>query len=447
MISKIKDFYNKNSNYLIIAVIIFFVIITIVLMKIYRIKSEPFNNKNKTYYFDNNATTFIYDQDIKDEILYWLSCGNPSNILHTEGLKAKEKIDESRQIVADDLKVDTDDIYFTGSATEANNIVIQGIVNGFLKENPTEKCTIITSNIEHPSVLNNFIHYKSNPNIEVLLIPIQTNINDKYYGSINPSDIENVILNAKNKVILISIMFANNETGAIFDIKSIGKLAKKYNIFFHCDATQAIGKYLIYPESLNIQAMSFSGHKFHAPKGIGCLYMKNKCKMLDTDSRQVCAQFSTNTQEKGVRGGTENVSYIVALAYSLRKVHENRTEKNIKMKKMKTYISEQLINAGCKLINPSAGSLDNTLLMILNTGIDICNRNFAIELSDKTGICIGVSSACQTGHDSHVLEAMKIDDKYKDKIIRISLCDYNTYDECKYLVENIIMLIQKHMKI
>lgn len=437
--------HDKKINYIkIIFIIIIIISIIILLMKLFK----TIYCENKIYYFDNNATTFIYDQNIKDEIIHWINCGNPSNELHSEGIKARNKINQSREIIANELDVKPDDIYFTGSATEANSIVIQGIINGTLKnnKNENEKYTIITSNIEHPSVLNIFKNYELNPRLEVIIIPIRTNIEDNYYGSIDPQDLEEAIVKASNKIILISIMYANNETGAINDMKKIGEIANKYNIFLHCDVTQAIGKYIIHPEELKIQSITFSGHKFHAPKGIGCLYMKNNCKMLDSGSRKLCAQFSTNSQELHVRGGTENISYISAIALALKKVHENRNEKNKLLHQFKEYIKIQLESKGCYLINPKYNSLDNTLLIVLS-GIDICNKSFAKELSDKMNICIGVSSACQTGQESHVLEAIKINKKYRDKIIRISMSDYNTFEEVKYLVKSIVQLLDNHKKI
>lgn len=137
-------------------------------------------NPDKIYYFDNNATTFIYDQDVIKEINDWLNSGNPSNNLHIAGILAKRKIDESRKIIANDLKVEPEEIFFTGNATEANNILIQGIINKQLKNN-TETYTIITTNFEHPSVLNIFEHYKTNNRINVVYVKIKTDKNDKYY--------------------------------------------------------------------------------------------------------------------------------------------------------------------------------------------------------------------------------------------------------------------------
>jgi cysteine desulfurase len=401
----------------------------------YKIDEEY--NPDKIYYFDNNATTFIYDQDVIKEINDWLNSGNPSNNLHIAGILAKKKIDESRKIIANDLKVEPEEIFFTGNATEANNILIQGIINKQLKNN-TETYTIITTNFEHPSVLNIFEHYKTNSRINVVYIKIKTDKNDKYYGSIDPADIEKAIKESKHKVILISIMYANNETGAIQDMKKIGEIAKKHNIFLHSDITQAIGKYIIHPKELNIGAITFSGHKFHGPKGIGCLYMKKQC--------HINGMCYGGEQESEFRPGTENTPFIAAMALALKKAHQNRELKSSELEKLRRYIKQELEPMDVICIEPKFGILPNTLLLVLK-GIDTCNKNFARELSSRMHICVGVSSACQTKKNSHVLDAMKVEEQNRDKIIRISMSDYTTFGECKYLVKCLKELLLKHRRV
>ena len=437
--------FNYNIKEIIkIIVILIIIIIIYKLIKYSNMKKSehynPLNSNNKEiYYFDNNATTYIYSEKVKNIICDWLNCGNPSNILHKEGQAAKKELDKSRKIVSEDLNVDINDIYFTGCATESNAILINGIVNGYLLEHPNEKITIITSSIEHPSVLNLFKFFQTNPKIKVIILPVRTNKNDDYYGRIHPLDLENAIKKSNYKVILCSIMYANNETGAVNDMKKIGLICKKYNVFLHSDCTQAIGKYIIHPKDLNISALTCSGHKLHAPKGIGLLYLHNGCSC--SNSKELCSKFCANSQENHIRGGTENVAFISAFAFALKEAHKNREKKNELLYKYKLYITNQLEKNNCELINPKV-SLDNTMLFILKD-INICNKMFAKMLSDKYNICIGVSSACQSGEISHVLQAMKINPKYKNNIIRISTCDYNTKKEIQYLVNSIIDLLNK----
>lgn len=400
--------------------------------KIFRLEELP--NANKVYYFDNNASTYV-SQEVQSEIDKWLSCGNPSNVLHQEGMKARQKIEDCRKIVADDLHVDPSEIIFTSGATESNNIIIQGMINKFLEANKSKRFTIITSNIEHPSVLNVFKHLENNPRIDVKIIPIRNDPNDEYYGSIHPDDVEKTIKESKNPVIFMSIMHINNETGAVMDLEKIGEIAKKHNVYFHSDATQSIGKEIIHPKDMNVSAISFSGHKFHAPKGIGVLYMKKVCD----DFGGVCYG---GEQETSIRPGTENVAYIAGIATALQRVHNNRERKNHELKEMTDYIMHELEEVDVEQIKPKHIA-PNTLYVIMKN-IKGCNKQFARDLSDKMNICVGTSSACQTGQVSHVLSAMNVDKENMNKVIRISLSDYTTMDECKYLVEKIKEELKKY---
>lgn len=391
------------------------------------------------YYFDNNSTTLIYDENVKNEITNWISCGNPSNILHTYGQLAKDKIDLCRNIIAKKLSVFPDEIYFTSGATESNNISIQGIINNYLNDNKENKIyTIITSTFEHPSVLNIFKNYQNNPNLNIVYLNPELDKNNEYYGCINPDKIENIIQenhsNSKH-VIFISIMHANNETGAINDIYKIGQITRKYGILFHCDATQSIGKYLIKPKEYNIHFMSFSGHKFHGPKGIGCLYMSK-----DVTLTNLCFG---GEQEFHKRPGTENVANIAGITAAFISSHEDRDDKNKKLYEKKIFILKNLKNkTNFDIIGPTLQkTLPNTLLLMLHD-IKKCNVTFVKELNTR-GICISVGSACQTGKQSHVLNSMNIPEENRIKIIRISLSDYNTIDECKYLVANIIDILKQ----
>lgn len=424
-----------NLQYILIFSLV--IILILVMAKVYRLVEGE--NPNKLYYFDNNATTFIYDNDVMGEINKWINCGNPSNNLHIAGIVARQKLDESRKIIADDLQVDPEEILFTGNATEANNIIIQGTINKHLSKNQNDRYTIITTNFEHPSVLNVFKHYgDTEKRLDVVFLGIRTNPSDKYYGSVDPHDVEIAITSAKSKVILLSVMYANNETGAIQDIQRIGEIAKKYNVFFHSDVTQGIGKFIIHPRELNMDSVCFSGHKFHAPKGIGCLYRKKQC-----DISGVCFG---GEQEHEERPGTENPAFIAAMALALKKVHQNRNAKTQELYRLRKYIKTELEKMDVICIEPRFNVLPNTLLVILR-GIDTCNKNFARELSTKMHICVGVSSACQTKKNSHVLDAMKVDEKNRDKIIRISMSDYTSYGECTYLVESLQKLLMKHRSV
>lgn len=395
------------------------------------------SDSDKIYYFDNNATTLIYDDKTTQIVDKWLSCGNPSNTLHGLGQKANKQLELCRKLIAKDLSVESDEIYFTGSATEANNIIIQGIVNKYKQRNITIMCSVF----EHPSVLNVFKSYENNPDINVVYIPIDTNPKSRYYGSINPYEFQELI-NQYSNIALISIMYANNETGSINDIKSIGyyinekNKSQKIKIFFHCDCTQMIGKSIIKPRSLNINSITFSGHKFHAPKGIGCLYINNKGNKCP-----ICGLCFGGEQEETIRPGTENIAFISALTYALLKVHQNRDKKNEELKTLKAFLVTELQKLNCFTIDPR-NSLPNTIMLIL-PDLKICNRQFCSIISKEYNICLGTSSACQTKSQSHVLNALNLRDEYKTRIIRISMSDYTTQEECEHLIYAFIEMIKK----
>lgn len=376
------------------------------------------------HYFDNNATTFVYDEKVFQEMNDWINCGNPSNNLHKLGSSAKNKIECCRFEIATILKVPTKYIYFTSGATESNNIIIQGIINFYLRKKEKKKYTIIASAIEHVSILNVLQQFE-----DVLdIIYIKPNSD----GIIDPQNIENSIKNAKYSVILVTVMHINNESGCIMDIVKIGKICKKYDIFFHSDVTQSIGKYDVYPLEWNIDAISFSGHKFHAPKGIGAMY-------LNTDKNiKLCYG---GHQENGIRPGTENVAFISAMTSALIISKCDRINKNNKLKKYKKFIIDSL-NRYLNIEIIGKNTSINTILIILK---DIkCNKTMLKILSDKN-IYLSVGSACQTSQfvTSHVLDSMGISEKEQKKVVRISLSDYTTDIDCAILVGTLICEFDK----
>ena len=391
------------------------------------------------YYFDNNSTTLIYDDETKEEMIKWLSCGNPSNTLHKLGRMSHNKIESCRSIVAKKFKVVPEEIYFTSGATESNNIICQGVIKNCLDKNPKKSFSVITTAFEHSSVINIFKHYENEfKRLEVIYVNPCKDKDDSDYGVIKLKDVEEAIKNAKNKVVLISIMHANNETGAIQNINEIGKVAHKNNIFLHSDMTQSAGKFDIDPYKLNVDSFSFSGHKFHGPKGVGCLFIRkdiDKCKCLCYGGEQ----------ESHFRPGTENLANIAGITTALMKVHENRIEKNEKMHKLKQKIINGLSNnLDFMVLGPTDSNkvLPNTILGLFKD-IDSDNRKIVEEM-DKRNIFVSVGSACQTESKtgSHVLESMDIDFDDRNKVIRISLSDYNTNEEADYLIENLTEIIK-----
>lgn len=415
--------YNINNTY-----IIFFFIAIIIIMY-YLVGNFSDYKSNKLYYFDNNSTTLIHDDKIKQNILKWLSCGNPSNVLHNLGLRAHNHIEYCRHKIAKKIKVQPNEIYFTSGATESNNIFIQGVIKYNLQNNKDEVHTYITSSFEHPSVINIFKNFQKNKKINIIFINPCLNKNDEHYGCIKPDDIEKEISNSKSKIIMMSIMHINNETGAMQNINEIAKIANKHNIIFHCDTTQSIGKYNIYPKMLGIHSICLSAHKIFGPKGIGLVYIDNKYSNI----LNLCYG---GEQEFNKRPGTENVALISGLSSAFENVHLNRLEKNNKIKHLKLWLTQQLAQMDTEIIGPVGKYASINTLLVVFKNLKICNKKLVSELS-KHNIYVSVGSACQTGKLSHVLNAMKINPFYTKKLIRISLSEYNSIDDCQFLINKL----------
>lgn len=339
-------------------------------------------------YFDNASTTMI-SRRVKDEIIDKIDIfGNPSS-LHGLGLISKELINKSRNNIADVLNCSPEHIYFTSGASESNTSAI----NNF------DKCVCGTT--EHHSILNN-------PKVD-------TNIK-----------------NFTNEH-LISKMLVNNETGEIYDIKSMRKDYK--NNIFHTDATQAIGNVDIDINKLGVNMLSFSGHKIHAPKGIGVLYSNIPMKPLIYGGKQ----------ESGVRGGTENVIYINALSVALEESVSNINKKNIVCKEIKNNIVNKLYQSNIDfLINGS-----NTINSTLNISLKDIDGESLMNYLDIFDIYISTGSACNSGSLklSETIESLNLPNEYKYGTIRLSFNEYNTLEESDIVVDKIVEYYKRINKV
>lgn len=378
---------------------------------------------------DNNSTTIIYDREIIKEMNKWYHTGNPSNDLHNLGHNAHLKIEQCRYDISKELNILPKELYFTSGATESNNIAIQGVISYYLRTT-TDKYTIITSKCEHSSVLEIFKYWEDYERIEVKYVyPSKDNDN---YGCIDPIEVENTIIEANYKLLLVSIMHGNNETGAINDVTNIGKIVHKYNGIYHSDVTQTIGKTLIKPNEVNIDIMTFSGHKFHGPRGIGGLYVNSS---IDFDPLLLGGE-----QENSKRPGTENIVNIVGMTLAFKLSRKERIRKNIRLYSLREKIITELSKiAQIDIIGPSGNVKHNVLPNTILVGIKnmrLCNKQLVGKLNEY-GISVSVGSACKKGKISHVLDAMGVCDNMKMKVFRISLSDYTTDQDCKYFIKSI----------
>lgn len=373
-----------------------------------------------TYYFDNAATTKI-SKEVIDSMQPYLNeiYGNASSI-YSIGRETKKAIEVAREKVAKAINADSNEIYFSGSGTEADNWAIKGIA--FANQHKGKH--IITTNIEHHAVLHT-CQYLEKFGFETTYVPVKEN------GIVDVNDIKDAI---REDTILISVMFANNEIGTIQPIKEIGELAKEKNIYFHTDAVQTIGNIPVDVKELNVDLLSLSAHKFHGPKGVGALYVRNGVNIDNL--------LHGGGQEKRRRASTENIAGIVGLGTAIEITTKNIDEK-----------VKYLIKLREKTIN---GLIENIPDIIVNGdreerlpgNVNVCfkyieGESILLHL-DQYGICASSGSACTSGslEPSHVLLAIGLPHEIAHGSLRLSFSEENTEEEVDYLLEKLPPIIK-----
>ena len=413
----------------------------------------------KIIYLDNNATTLICPEA---ESVYkqWLKCYNPSSTsaISQGAATMMEKVRNSiLKHCGTDAKAYT--VVFTSGATESNCFILRSCVESYRKIRQI-KPHIIISSIEHHSIL------ECAKLIEEAGYADVTAIAPNMFGCVLPADVEKAI---RPNTCLISIMYANNETGSINNIPQIGEIAHSKKIPMHTDAVQIFGKYPIPVEKNNIDAMSVSFHKLYGSKGIGLLILKNDL----IEGYDLKGQIS-GSQENGLRGGTENPPAIASCLAALKCNFKNRKAKNQKLLKMRDYIIDQLTASDLfklgnyeKYLDPKYVDglndvelvilgpprdktnyyLPNTLLISIATPHKkFCNVELKKEL-DRHGIVVSITSACLTSSSksSHVLTAIGAPDIIKRGVLRISLGDSNTMEELDQFIPKFLDIVKDHL--
>ncbi|MCG8688344.1 MAG: aminotransferase class V-fold PLP-dependent enzyme, partial [Desulfobacterales bacterium] len=289
-----------------------------------------------------------------------------------------------------------------------------------------EKKHLITSVVEHPAIKNLFSYLEKNKGYEVTFVPV-----DKK-GRLDLDTLYNAM---SDNTAIISLMWANNETGVIFPIEEITQKANEKGILFHTDAVQATGKVEIDVKKIGVDMLSLSGHKIHAPKGVGALYVKKGFKFP--------AFLIGGHQEGGRRGGTENTVSIIGLGKACELAKENLSLINTEVRELRDYLESRLLNEipGTSVNGDTANRLPNTL----SIGFDAVEGESILMLMDRAGICASSGSACTSGSldPSHVLMAMEVPFKSAHGTIRFSLSHYNTKQEMDTIVETLIPAIDK----
>ena len=376
----------------------------------------------KLVYLDNAATTKMSKRVIEEmtesfENIY----GNPSST-HTLGQKAKAVVENARHIVAKNLKVEAKEIVFTSGGAEGNNLVIKG----FLKQNKDKGKHIITTKIEHSTVLKTFESLEKQ-GYDVTYIDVTKD------GII---DVEKLKKAVRKDTALVSVIFVNNETGVIQPIKEISEFLKEKEIFFHTDAVQAIGKFEIYPKELRIDALTVSSHKFYGPKGTGFVFIDKKYNIEK--------EIFGGSQERNRRAGTENVNGILGTGVALEEVYENMEVIFEHEKKIQEYLEEKLKNEIGKIQKVEInGENSRRVKNITNVFIENTDIQMLLVALDMRGICVSGGSACMSGslENSYVLKAMGLNDEKLKSSFRISIGKDTTIEEIDYFIENLKEII------
>lgn len=376
-------------------------------------------------YLDNNATTPLHPK-VKEKIVQYLDeFGNPSSV-HQLGRNARHYIDEARQIIANFLHCEPEEIIFTASGSEANNTAIKcnAICCG-ANCNINNKKHIITTQIEHPSV-SNTLKYLETEGVKVTYLPV-----DKF-GLVNPNDLKKSITQETG---LITIMYANNEIGSIQPIEELLEIAKQHNIPFHTDAVQAIGKIPIDLSKLNVDYLSLSGHKIYAPKGIGVLFMRKS-------ANPICPLITGGHQENSLRAGTENTIGIIALGEAFRQLSLEMDEEVKRIKYLRDKLEQGLLkNIDNITIN---GHLDKRLPGTLNVSFNNIEGESILLRLDLFGIEVSTGSACSSGslEPSPVIMALNVKPESAHSSIRFSLGRENTETEIDTTIKTVTEVVE-----
>jgi len=374
-------------------------------------------------YFDNAATTMVSDKVIDTVNRYMKSQYGNAGSIHYAGITVKNDLNEARSTIAKIIRAKDEQIIFTSGGSEANTLAIVGLIK-YLKEK--NKPCIITTTIEHPSVMA-ALDYVSANGILVFKVPVDSN------GKVNMETLKRRI--KENHIGLVSIMTVNNELGTIQDIYEIGKLCRKNDILFHTDCVQAAGTVRINVEEMNIDFLSMSGHKFHAPKGVGFLYARNK--------ELLSPIIYGGGQEFSLRAGTENTPGIMGMAQALKDVYKTgvsyanikecfveRIEELCQKENIEFYFNGDSKTNKSKIVSLRFPNIDGQTLVLM------CSiRN----------VCVSAGSACKSNSNnpSHVLRAIGLTENEALSSIRVSFSGYNTIQEARSGAEIIVRCVKE----
>ena len=371
-------------------------------------------------YADNAATTSV-SKTALDAMMPYLTeqYGNPSS-LYAFGQQAKEGLEAARKTVAECINAEPREIYFTSGGSEADN---QAIVSAAKAGARKGKRHLISTAFEHHAVLHTLKKLEKE-GFEVTLLDVHED------GVVRLEDLEAAI---REDTALVTIMFANNEIGTIQPVKEIGALCREKGIPFHTDAVQAAGHLPIDVKDMNIDMLSMSGHKFHAPKGVGVLYAKRNMPLFNI--------IEGGAQERGKRAGTENMAGIVALAAALKESCDNMEANNARIIPMRDKLFAELGKIPHSKIN---GSLEHHVPGTVNMCFEGIEGESLLLMLDMKGICASSGSACTSGSldPSHVLLSIGLPHEVAHGSLRLSIGEYNTMEEIDHIIATVPQVVE-----
>lgn len=371
-------------------------------------------------YVDNAATTKLSSKALKKMMPYLENeYGNPSS-LYFKGQKAKEAVENSREVIAKIINSKPNEITFTSGGSEADNQAIISAAHAGLKKG---KKHIISSAFEHHAVLHT-LKKLENQGFEITLLPVHSD------GYVRTEELENAI---RDDTALVSIMYGNNEIGTIQPISEIGKICRNHNVLFHTDAVQAVGHIEVDVIRDNIDMLSMSAHKFNGPKGIGALFVKHGVKFSNL--------IEGGAQENGKRAGTENVPSIVGMAEALQESYDDLDQNSKTLIYLRDYLASELSKIPHSKLN---GGMEQHLPGVLNICFEGIEGEALLLLLDDAGISASSGSACTSGSldPSHVLLAIGLPHEIAHGSLRISMSHLNTFKEAEYIAEKVPKVIE-----
>ena len=374
----------------------------------------------KTVYVDNNATTQVAPEVLEVMLPYFKGrYGNPSS-MHSFGGNISRDIKKAREQVAAMINASPSEIMFTSCGTESDNTAILSAIHS-----APDKKHIITTRVEHPAI-KNLCEHLSGQGYRTTFVPVDNK------GRLDLDFLYNCLT---DDTVIVSVMWANNETGVLFPIEEISRVMAEKKIFFHTDAVQAAGKVPIDVQKVRANMLSISGHKIHAPKGIGALFIRKGTRFSPF--------LIGGHQENGRRGGTENVASIAGLGKATELAVQHLEEETVEVSRLRDRLEAALVrDVPSAIIN---GDRENRLPGTTNISFEYIEGEAILLMMNELGICASSGSACTSGslEPSHVLRAMGVPYTAAHGSIRFSLSRYNTAEEVDYIIDNLPPVIAR----